>query len=523
MRSIYNIVFTYKYLSMKKEKKTVEMQPEIKSFFKAQIKAEWWTPSIVEVDYIWADWETHKWLQFEGYASTNDLDRTNDVVMPEAFESSIQEYMKGNPIILLQHNHDDPVWSIIEATIDAKWLFIKGIIKIDRDNLFQSIRTWVIKTMSFWYRINDYEQESKIDAEWNTIYYNVIKSLEIFEISVVSVPMNAQAQFKSAKELLGLEDDEYKKHFEINKKDEYPLLQSINDIMAKNVTEEVKEKTLSVEDNIEKQLRDLVEVKLWIKEDWPNNWSVYVVWIFEWGEFVFNHYKYAEQDNYDLYMRWAYEEKEWSISLIWEFTEVEAKTERVDKMKAFREENIKSLEEKEIEADEINEEVVDDEKNAKEPKEAIENPKNTETVDWDVDTEADAKETTENVETEEEAEVVVEDIEKAVDSKEFVEQKSFDEKSKSIDELLSTKANAEDVNKLLEEVKSLTKSNEDLVKENETSVKAYSGLLEMIMKNQKALQRITLDGAMSYKQEPEVKANPLLNTKLAKKLAAIKN
>jgi len=129
---------------MKKENTT-----EIKSYFKAPIKAEWWKPSIVEVDYVWADWITYKGLQFEGYASTSDIDRTNDVVLPEAFNDSIKTYME-NPVILLQHDHEYPIGSVVEATIDSKGLFIKGIIKVDVENIYQSLRTWVIKTMSFW-------------------------------------------------------------------------------------------------------------------------------------------------------------------------------------------------------------------------------------------------------------------------------------------------------------------------------------------------------------------------------------
>jgi len=36
-------------------------------------------------------------------------------------------------------------------------LYVKGIVKTDKDNIFQDLRTGVIKTMSFGYRITEYE------------------------------------------------------------------------------------------------------------------------------------------------------------------------------------------------------------------------------------------------------------------------------------------------------------------------------------------------------------------------------
>lgn len=192
-----------------------------------------WKPSIKEIDYVGADWEDYKGLQFEGYASTSDMDRTNDVVLPEAFQKSINTYME-NPIIFLQHNSSLPIGSVIEADIDSKWLWIKWIVKADKENIFQDLRTWVIKTMSFWYRVNKYEIKEKKQGK-TMLYYNEIQELELFEISLVSVPMNPKAKIKSKEELLGknLSDEEYATYFQTSKEDEYPLFKSIADVMIK--------------------------------------------------------------------------------------------------------------------------------------------------------------------------------------------------------------------------------------------------------------------------------------------------
>ena len=220
------------------------MKKEIKWFFKVALKWANWKPSITEVNYQWADWNSYTGLQFEWYASTKDIDRTNDVVLPGAFEKSLEQYME-NPIIFLQHNADRPIGSVIEATIDNNGLYIKGIVKSDKDNIFQDLRTGVIKTMSFGYRVDEYSQKTTTDANGDTIAYNEISALELFEISLVSVPMNPNAKIKSKEELLSkwLSDEEYAKYFQINKNDEYTLFKSISDAM--------KQYTKALEVNVE--------------------------------------------------------------------------------------------------------------------------------------------------------------------------------------------------------------------------------------------------------------------------------
>ena len=229
------------------------------SFFKMSLKQEDNKPSITEVTYKGADGNTYNWLQFEWYASTKDLDRGRDVIMPEAFRNSIEQFME-NPIIFLQHDSNKAIGTIIEATIDDVWLYVKGIVKTDKDNIFQDLRTGVIKTMSFGYRITEYET---IDTpDW---VYRQINWLELFEVSLVSVPMNPKAKIKSKKELLEkwLNDEEYAKNFQISKNDEYTLYKSIEDLRIKS--EDLVEKEEVVEEK-EKIIEEKEEIKEEITE-----------------------------------------------------------------------------------------------------------------------------------------------------------------------------------------------------------------------------------------------------------------
>lgn len=156
------------------------------------------------------DW--NKYLEIEWYASTKDKDRGHDIVEPKAFENALATYMT-NPVVLLQHKHDKPIGVVTEATIDSKGLYIKANITEDTDGVMSAIKNWVLRTFSIGYGLKewDYEVEESIDEDGNYDYTTTIKNLELYEISVVSVPMNAYALMKSIEdcfEVKEVEEDE---------------------------------------------------------------------------------------------------------------------------------------------------------------------------------------------------------------------------------------------------------------------------------------------------------------------------
>ena len=151
------------------------------------------------------DWE-NKAYEIEWYASTKDKDRMNDVVEPTAFEDTLKQYMT-NPIVLLQHDMDKPIGNVIEASIDDKGLFIKAKITEDTDGVFSKLKNGVLRTFSIWYRVNDFETIENVNADGEYSYTNIIKSLELFEISLVSVPANPFALVKSFDSCFKAEED----------------------------------------------------------------------------------------------------------------------------------------------------------------------------------------------------------------------------------------------------------------------------------------------------------------------------
>lgn len=169
------------------------------------VKEKWYFQSLRETKSVQAldDWA----VEISWYASTKDKDRWWDVVEPKAFASALERYMT-NPIVLLQHKADKPIWIVEEADIDDNWLFIKAKISQNTDWVIDLIKDWVLRAFSIWYSIKDYETDVRELADWTYDMTNIIKDLELYEISIVSVPMNPYALSKSIEDSLEVEETE---------------------------------------------------------------------------------------------------------------------------------------------------------------------------------------------------------------------------------------------------------------------------------------------------------------------------
>lgn len=136
-------------------------------------------------------------IYIEGYASTVDIDRGGDVVPASVWEQGIKNYLK-NPIILAQHDSDDPIGRMVEHKVDAKGLWVKARISAAAE-VFNLIKDEVLTAFSIGFRI--------LDAEYNAAAeVFMIKELELVEISVVSVPMNQNTLFNLSKAFSSAED-----------------------------------------------------------------------------------------------------------------------------------------------------------------------------------------------------------------------------------------------------------------------------------------------------------------------------
>lgn len=156
----------------------------------------------------------------EGYASTVDVDRSGDVVPASVWKAGMENYLK-NPIILCQHNHDEPIGRMVEHRMDARGLYIKARISAAAE-VFSLIKDEVLTAFSIGFRI--------LDAEYNSAAeVFVVKELELIEISVVSVPCNQNTLFNLSKAFSDAEEyNSFKAQF-IPKAESAKGLESLSD------------------------------------------------------------------------------------------------------------------------------------------------------------------------------------------------------------------------------------------------------------------------------------------------------
>lgn len=147
------------------------------------------------------------YITIRGYANTTTKDRTNDVIIEEAWtKGGIKNYQK-NPILLAFHDHSRPIGTATKISVDKTGLEIVGKISKAAGDVYELIKEGILKAFSVGFIVKDADYDSKADVF-------VIKDLELLEISVVSVPANQDSIFSLSKSFESDEEYlEFKKSF----------------------------------------------------------------------------------------------------------------------------------------------------------------------------------------------------------------------------------------------------------------------------------------------------------------------
>lgn len=143
---------------------------------------------------------------FEGYASVfGNVDLGNDAVVKGAFKESVGELMAGKRTgklpALWQHDCDEPVGSFTELKEDSHGLFVQG--RLPKADTFVSGRVMPqmkaesVTAMSIGYSVIDYAIEGGV---------RMLKKLKLWEISLVTMPMNPLAEIHGVKSAVPFQD-----------------------------------------------------------------------------------------------------------------------------------------------------------------------------------------------------------------------------------------------------------------------------------------------------------------------------
>ena len=137
--------------------------------------------------------ESSDFVTIEGYASTIDKDRHDDVIPPNVWNGEALKDYRKNPILLAYHNRRQPVGKCIDISVTEKGLYVKAEVLADSE-VGKLVAAGILKTFSIGFRLLDWDYNPTIDA-W------VIKKVELMEISIVALPANTEAMFDVSKQL----------------------------------------------------------------------------------------------------------------------------------------------------------------------------------------------------------------------------------------------------------------------------------------------------------------------------------
>jgi len=135
-------------------------------------------------------------FSFEGYLSTfGNEDRVGDVIERGAFDDSLK---KKTVVPMLLNHERDAIIGKMELSVDAIGLFVKGYLleSVQKaKEVYDLLKFGALDSMSIGMLVKDYEPIDKQNpyGSW------IIKSAEVLEGSVVTVPANEQAIVTSVK------------------------------------------------------------------------------------------------------------------------------------------------------------------------------------------------------------------------------------------------------------------------------------------------------------------------------------
>lgn len=134
----------------------------------------------------------------EGYASTGDMDRDYESIVPTAFTDAIQTYLK-NPILFFNHNWTEGIGSVESISLDEKGLKVKAKLATGTElaeKVWTLIQQGIYRAFSIGFRVLEFTDK---EQDPSTPLRRIISKVDLFEVSVVTVPANAHATFSLSK------------------------------------------------------------------------------------------------------------------------------------------------------------------------------------------------------------------------------------------------------------------------------------------------------------------------------------
>lgn len=149
------------------------------------------------------DWEiksvtaaTDGTLTLKGYGNTWGLDRDGETTHRKAFDHTLEEFLTGNPILLYNHKEGQEIGTVVVARPDAKGLYVEAEVPPPPDRApgwhvkcYHDIKRRILRAFSMG---GVFHRGKSADTRSH------ILRVDLYEMSVVSIPANGQSLFEVA-------------------------------------------------------------------------------------------------------------------------------------------------------------------------------------------------------------------------------------------------------------------------------------------------------------------------------------
>lgn len=147
------------------------------------IPFEFQTASILKSD-------DEKWI-VEGYASTDTLDRQDEIITKDALIKAEKDLLENNTVFY-EHKHSElPIGKVIGSEVDQKGLKIKVQISKTASTIWQLVQEGVLHCFSIGGRIIKAVEKYLKEQDKKIIE---IQEIELLEVSLVGIPANPEAR-----------------------------------------------------------------------------------------------------------------------------------------------------------------------------------------------------------------------------------------------------------------------------------------------------------------------------------------
>lgn len=144
---------------------------------------------------------------FAGYAGLFDIvDRGRDRIARGAFAKSLRQRGVKGVKLLWQHDPAEPIGVLDEVREDAKGLFVRGRLLLDiarARHAYALMKAAALDGLSIGYRtiLSDTEPQSGV---------RVLREIDLWEVSLVTFPMQEGARVHQFKTAAGPPDDDWR-------------------------------------------------------------------------------------------------------------------------------------------------------------------------------------------------------------------------------------------------------------------------------------------------------------------------